>query len=210
MNCRMKTQWTFILSICFFQCIGQNSVLPLIIDIKIEKEYELTESRRWHESIIQDNGYVVNSDSVKQKYFDIALEIKNKSDRAIALWLMTCSYNRNFIINNNYIFIRGHECDSNVPAIVRLKSGESKRYPLTLKKSIKFDYPCEYCVYGRQVETTKVGLIVLDDLYEPKLNVATYDLAMEDRSKWTIVWSNSLDLLGKQPEPAFLPLKKKN
>jgi hypothetical protein len=51
------------------------------------------------------------------------------------------------------------------------------------------------------VESTKIGLIVVDEVYDSKLNMLDYSLAMEDKSKWTIVWSNSVKLLDKQPEP---------
>ncbi len=78
---------------------------------------------------------------------------------------------------------------------------------MTLVKSIKFDYPCQYCVYGQQVETTKLGLIVINDIFETKINGFDYDLGMKDKSKWKIVWSNPLQLLGKQPQPKTIPIK---
>jgi len=67
--------------------------------------------------------------------------------------------------------------------------GESKTYQTTLSKN---------CIYGPQVEATKLGLIIIDDVYTPKLKgFMAYDLAMEDKSSWKIVWSNSLYLLNK-------------
>lgn len=48
------------------------------------------------------------------------------------------------------------------------------------------------------MEATKLGLIIIDDVYTPKLKgFMAYDLAMEDKSSWKIVWSNSLYLLNK-------------
>jgi len=68
--------------------------------------------------------------------------------------------------NNNYIYIKGRDCDKNIPNLVEIKPGERKLYNTTLIKSINFDYPYKYCVYGKQVETTKFGLIVIGDLFK--------------------------------------------
>ena len=142
----------------------------------------------------QENGYIVNSDSVRQKYYDITLDVKNTSAMPIGIWLMRCPYQNNFLINNNYFFIKRPECDSNYPVPVKFQAGESKSYKMTLSKSIRFDYSCETCIYGPQVETTKLSLILIDDIFENKLKGPHYILAMEDKSKWRIVWSNSLQL----------------
>lgn len=197
----MKAKLIFILVLFFFQCKAQVSTLPLVIDLKVDKEYELTKSKSEYNSDGRDYGYRIKTGSVKQKYFDVTVKFTNTSDRKIGIWLMRCSFENNLLVNNNYIFIQGNICDKNFPSPVEFQPGESKDYKLTLAKSIKFDYPCEDCIHGRQVEETKIGLIVVDDFYNRKLNWLNYDLAMEDKSKWTIIWSNSLYLLGKQPEP---------
>ncbi|MCR6639683.1 MAG: hypothetical protein NVV82_12055 [Sporocytophaga sp.] len=197
----MKLKLIFIIGLFLFQSKAKDDRSPIAIDIKVEREYEVTKSKDNYIFNFLDNNYLVEADSFKQKYFDISLTFKNTSDRQVEIWLMKCSFEDNLLVNNNYIFIKGHECDSNFPFPVKFKPGESKTYKLTLVKSIRFDYPCQYCVFGPQVEETKIGLIVIDDYYEPNYNILSYDLAMEDKSKWTIVWSNSLKLLGKQPEP---------
>jgi hypothetical protein len=204
----MKIKWLITLSICFLRCAGQESSLPISVQISLDKEYELVRSRDFYAQTIRDNDYVVNSDSVTQKYYDISLEVRNNSNKAVSVWLMRCSYEDNFIINNNYIFGEGHACDSNYPVLIKFNPGEMIAYKMTLKKSIKFDYPCKNCVYGKQVDETRLGLIIIDDIYNPKIKGFEYDLVMGDKSKWKIVWSNSLQLLGKQPEPKFIPFKK--
>lgn len=201
----MKGKWAFVLLTFLSQCVSPDPVVPISVDIKVDKEYELIKSRDFFESTSQEDGYEINSDSVKQKYFDLTLEIHNNSDRSIGIWLMTCSYEENFIVNNNYIFIKGHPCDNNYPELLKFEPGEHKVYEMTVMKSIRFDYPCRNCVYGPQVETTKLGLILIDDLYESKLQGLGYEHGMEDKSAWTIVWSNSLNLFGQQPE--LKPLK---
>lgn len=201
---------TFFISVILLfgldKCFAQSDSLPISINIKVDKEYVRTYSKNadWWAKIIQQNNYVVSSDSIKEKYFNISLEIKNTSNRIIKIWLMTCSWEDDFIVNNNYIFIQGHECDKNFPKLIEFKPGESKVYTNTLIKSIKFDYPCQNCIYGSQVETTKLGLIVFDDIFTPALGFFSYDIAKEDKSKWQIVWSNPLYLLTKDessPKP---------
>jgi len=190
------------LILSFSECFSQEaSNLPLTLKIKVEREYILTKNKSYYQNAIWEQGLVINSDSVKQKYYDISISIKNTSNRQIGIWLMKCSWELNFIVNNNYIFIQGHECNSNYPSQIKLNPGESKFYQGTLLKSIKFDYPGNN-FFGRQVETTELGLIVVGDVF--KNNKLDYDMETEDKSKWKIVWSNPLFLFGKQPEPKFL------
>lgn len=101
---------------------------------------------------------------------------------------------------SNYIFIQRLPCDSNYPIRITLHPGESKIYRGTLLKSIKFDYPGQQ-LFGQQVETTRLGLIVVGDIFaDEKID---YFLEMEDKSKWKMVWSNALFLYGKQSENRF-------
>ncbi len=208
----MKTLLTLgILLSGLCKCFAQCDSLPIAITIQVNKEYIKTYSKKvsYVQKLIRQNGYVVKSDSIKEKYFDISLTIKNISDKTIQIWLMTCSWEDNFMVNNNYIYIRGHECNKNFPTLVEFKPRESKVYSNTLTKSMKFDYPCENCIYGPQVETTKLGLIIIDDIFNPSQGIFDYDIAMEDKSKWKIVWSNSLYLLtkdGTHPKPVHIPV----
>jgi hypothetical protein len=79
---------------------------------------------------------------------------------------------------------------------VRIDKSKSEIYKTTICKSVKFEYPYKNCVYGPQVETTKVGCIIVDDLFKPKSSTFPgYDLAMEDESLWKVIWSNPLYLL---------------
>lgn len=185
------------LTLSIYECLSQDLPLPISIIVKVEREYELKEKKADYAGIIRENDYVVNSDSVRQTFFDLNLIIKNASTASIGIWLMKCSYHNNFIINNNYMSVKGHGCDGNYPILVKFKPGEAKEYKFTLARSIKFDYPCEHCIYGTQVETTKLGLIIIDNIFENKLHVLDYDIAMGDKSLWRIIWSNSLQLLGK-------------
>ena len=192
----LKASFIFILSIssvCYLH--AQNVSDSLIVEIKVKKEYFVTHSKKFAEVIYRYENLDITKDSVAEKRFDIELTIKNASKSSMFIWLMSCSWEDNFFVNNNYIFIAGHDCDKNIPTIVEIKPDESKIYNTTLVKSIKFDYPCKNCIYGRQVEETKLGLILISDI--TKRDYINYTLSMEDKSKWKIIWSNSLPLLGK-------------
>jgi hypothetical protein len=190
---------------------AQSDSLPITVTLKVDSAYVIRYSK--HAFLIADqireNNYVVKSDSIKKHFFDISVTIKNTSDKTINIWLMKCSWTDNFMVNNNYIYLYGVECSANFPKLVKFDPGESRTYRNTLIKSIKFDYPCANCIYGAQVETTKLGLIIVDDIFNPALRMMDYSLAMADRSSWKMVWSNSLYLLTEneaRPEPAQIPL----
>lgn len=178
------------------ECYAQSDSLPISVTIKVDSAYVRTYSKKgkFIKELIRRNNYVVKSDSIKEKFFDISLTIKNISDTTIAISLMTCSWADNFIVNNNYIKIVGQECDNNFPDLVEFKPGESSVFTATLAKSMKFDYKCEGCTGFPEVETTKLGLIIINDIFRRKPFV-NYFLAMGDKSAWKIVWSNSLYLL---------------
>jgi hypothetical protein len=172
----------------------KETSFPLSVSIKIEKEYELKFPKEYF-SYEQIN---ITSDSVKQKQYDIKITLKNNSTKPIFIWLMLCSWDHNFIINNNYMFFLGIPCNKNFPKLIEFKPGEAKIYTTTLQKTIKFENPCNNCIYGPQVETTKLGLIIIDDFFKPRLEYTIgYDLAIEDKSLWKMVWSNPLYLLSK-------------
>jgi hypothetical protein len=177
-------------------CYGQNDSLFISVNIKVDSEYVRTYSKKtkFIKDLIRRKQYVVKTDSIKEKFFNITLTIKNTSDTTISISLMTCSWSDNFIVNNNYMRLLGEECDNNFPHTVEFKPGEFKVFPVTLVKSMEFDYHCDGCTGFPQVETTKLGLILINNLFGRK-PFENYFLAMEDKSKWKIVWSNPLYLL---------------
>ena len=173
----------------------QDSLLPISLHLKVEKEYEQTYEKGFFLREIEQEQLFISTDSIKQKRYEIALEVKNTAQKPVSIWLMTCSWQDNILVNNNYMSMQSPGCDSNYPHQVILKPGESKLFKTTLVKSIKFDYPCKGCIYGPQVTTTKLGLILIDDIFENTLKPGfDYFLAMEDKSKWQIIWSNPLSL----------------
>lgn len=188
---------SLILILQLSACLAQCDSIPISFKIKVDKEYVRTFSKHsvMFADAIRRKVYVVKSDSIKQKEFDITLTLTNTSDTIISISLMTCSWEDNFIINNDYISFWGQECDSNFPTLVEFKPGETKVYTTKLIKSIKFDYPCDGCTGFPTTEATKLGLIIINDVYNRKPERVNYFLGMADKSMWTIVWSNALYLL---------------
>jgi len=202
-------KFSFLVSL-FLSATGflfsQGMIDSLQVGIKVKREYSVTNDKKYYEVIYRYENLDITKDSVSEKRFDIDLTITNTSSKSIFIWLMSCSWEDNFLVNNNYIFIAGHDCTKNIPTIVEIKPNETKLYNTTLIKSIKFEYPCRNCIYGRQVETTKLGLVLISDI--TKREYIDYMLNMEDKSKWKIIWSTPLSLLGKQPEPKTINIYK--
>lgn len=192
--------------------LSQYSSDSLELNIKVLKEYQVAHNKKYYEFGYRSESLNITKDTVHEKRFDIEVAIRNTSSRSMFIWLMSTFWEQNFRINNNYIYFAGRDIDHNFPNIVEVKPGESKLYYATLVMSIKFDFPCANCIYGRQVETTKLGLIIIDDVFNPQLDgFWGYDLAMDDESTWKTIWSNSLFLLTKDqanPKPVEIPVYK--
>jgi hypothetical protein len=175
----------------------ENQPTPIKIEIKIEKEYYAP-----YKGGFFDPYYLAcekKSDSIKQKRYDIELTIKNTSSTSIFICLMNCSWEDNFIINNNYVSFTGINCDKNFLVLTEIKSGQNKVYQTTLARSIRFETDCcKDCINNdNEVKTTKLGLVIINDIFEKESDgVSNYRVLMKDKSSWReIVWSNPLYLL---------------
>ena len=123
------------------------------------------------------------------KAFDIKLTIENKSKEPVSFWMMTCSWEDNFIVNNDYVDFIPHECDGNFPRSIYLKSNERKE----LKSSILKYEMTRY----QTINTTKFGLIYIDTLNSK--NPLYFDEIMGDKSRHDkIIWSNAIYLKNNQ------------
>ena len=186
-----------------------DTTLPVKIELKLIKADTVTLGKNLWADQIKRHIIEVTTDSVKEKTFDIEISIENTSQDSIIIWLMSCSWNDGFEVNNDYMYILPWACDLNSPIPFEFKGGETKTFKATLEKSIKFDYPCQYCIYGYQVLTTKLGLIVTNVRYTPKLYISTKNVFDPmDKSKWRIIWSNPLYLFGEQFQPKSVPVYK--
>jgi hypothetical protein len=135
------------------------------------------------------------TDTLMQKRFEIGLSIKNNTDHLISIWLMTCSWQQNVIINNPYIFYAGRNCDHNFPSPHKIKSHDSIYLTGVLTRDLLFENSCKNCIGtdNVNVETTKLGLIYIDTIMCKTHE--EYMSTIEDKSKWNkIIWSNPLYL----------------
>lgn len=180
---------------------NQDTSLPIKLELSLQKEYTIRLHKDDYRIDVKRYGYEVSTDSVEQKHYDVQVTIQNTSTKPVYIWMMSCSWENNFWVNNEYIFMAGHDCYKNVPTLVEIIPGAKKAYTTTLIKSIKFDHPPKYTIYGQQVETTRMGLIIVNDVGNRKdMSMSDYLLAMEDKSKWKMVWSNALYLLDRQSQ----------
>jgi hypothetical protein len=124
-------------------------------------------------------------DKSKHKMFDVNLSVLNKSTKPIAYWIMTCDWQDNFIINNDYIHLVYGICDSNCPWIFHINPGDSLVYKASVERGQESKY--------RQVEATKFGFIYIDTIRCK--NISDYQHIIGDKSKQDkIIWSNPLYL----------------
>jgi len=125
------------------------------------------------------------NDTLKTRLYEIELYLRNISGKPISLWLMTCSREDNFIINNDYTYFRNPGCDSNVPVIYHLKPDDRLNWNTTM---IKY-YHSRY----QFIKTTRFGLIYIDSLQ--CRSITDYENIIGDKSRQDkIIWSNPIYL----------------
>jgi hypothetical protein len=123
-------------------------------------------------------------DSIKMKTYDIKLSIINRSNYPIAFWIMSCSWEDDFIINNDYVYFKGRNCNANFPWIRHLNPNDS----LILTPTVWESYT-EY----QPVKTTKFGLIYIDSAKYK--HGQDFNEIIMDKSKYDhIIWSDPLYL----------------
>ena len=123
-------------------------------------------------------------DTLKHKGYNIQLSIANKSDKPIAIWTMTCSWDVNFIVNNDYIRILPWACESNFPKLFHVKPHDSLTHILTVINIGWTRYST--------ISTTRFGFIFIDSTVCKKFE--NFESFIGDKSKQQIIWSNELKL----------------
>jgi hypothetical protein len=198
----MKSTFTLLLLVALTLNLGciQTNTVPIKIKLNLEKEYTKSISKNdfWVKNQIEEQSLDVKTDSIIEHYYDITIDIENVGEKDLYIWMMSCSWYNNFKINNNYIYFYNPKggCDSNIPELKKIESKSKITINGTFRKNIKFDYPEKNSIYGKQVELTKIGLIIIDDMYKPDQNkFLDYFLYMEDKSKQKLIWSNGINLL---------------
>lgn len=167
----------------------------LTIEIELKNDYLVQ-----YAPYVGELKYVPAKKEIAQKRYDVLIRLRNNSTDTVRIWLMKCSWYDNFIINNNYISFYSPGCDGNYPRIVTINPADSFLLNSTLKRDLAWDNPCGNCVpygpvglpYGSKVKTTRVGLIFVDG--NAKLSLDDYENITLDKSRWTIIWSNPIEL----------------
>jgi len=128
-------------------------------------------------------------DTVILKTFDIKLSITNKSVKPVSFWMMTCSWEDNFIINNDYLNFIGKGCDRNFPTTRHLNPNDSLIFIANVRKSNSSRY--------QSVEASKFGFVFIDSIRCAKID--DYNNIIGDKSNQDkIIWSNPLYLNDKK------------
>ena len=160
-------------------------ILTFIFSCDNDKKKENYNERIIINARIVGNDILTCHDSVKRKTFDINLSIINKSIKPISFYLMSCSWEDNFIVNNDYIDFKGHSCDKNFPRLNHLKSNDS----IVLKTTVIKYEMTRY----QNIVTTKFGLVFIDT--SSCKSPMNFDEIIGDKSKHDkIIWSNALNL----------------
>jgi hypothetical protein len=189
----MKIFVVALVLISALSCANKKSIdhssldSDLLVRIYLEHEYSVP----YHGKL----NYEPDNDSIFKKKFDIKVNLINNSDSVISIWLMICSWDMDFIINNTYIYIDGKDCNANFPALVKINSKDSVSFDVTLSRSIEYDNPAKNSdrYDPRQAETTKLGLIPITSINCKKPD--QFYKILFDQSKWQkILWSNPLYL----------------
>jgi len=118
------------------------------------------------------------------KAYKINLSITNQSDEPIVFYIMTCSWEENFIINNDYIHFLIGQCDGNYPKRRRLNPKER----FDIKASV---YKIENTLYS-EVKETRFGFIYVDS--SDCKNPGDFRKIVGDKYRQKVFWSNALDL----------------
>ncbi|HCC92825.1 MULTISPECIES: hypothetical protein [unclassified Empedobacter] len=190
-----------ILLVIAFITIGALKIFkteksPITINLQLEKKSSTKLNKHsygWILDQIKDDDLIISSDSVIVNDYEVKIDIQNTEKKEIYLWMMNCSWDQNFEINNNYIQFYNQGCDKNSPQLFKIAPNSKITLKGTLRKDLKFQYGDDN--FDNEVKLTKIGLIIIDDIYNPKLKMFDYDLNIKDKSKHKIIWSNGIDLL---------------
>ena len=135
--------------------------------------------------VIRSYDTISYLDTFKHKGFDIKLTLTNNSSLPISFWIMACSWDYNFIINNDYIKILGWTCHGNYPIIRHLKSNDSIVFKVSV---IRLDQS-----FGQIVDDTRFGFIYIDSI-KCKKDKDYMNIISDKYKQDKITWSNALRL----------------
>jgi hypothetical protein len=195
----MKILYFFVLTYMLVGCkdnYGHHDINDLEVHIRVLGSHVKKATTSCYAINSQGPGQAATRTiSVDQQIFEIETVVKNNGKRPAFIWLMCCSWQENFEINNNYMSFEWEICDKNFADINKIAPGDSIILTGRLRRSPEVDHIPGCYDPGEQVPATALGLVLVDDMYHPVLDNNGYELNHRDKSKWRIVWSNPLYLL---------------
>jgi hypothetical protein len=124
----------------------------------------------------------INIDSLGFCIYSIDVLVKNNRDSNIEFWLMTCSWEENFIFDNPKIIFYNHGCDVNFPIVKLLKSLQEYHFKAKVKVL--------HSLKDINAENLKFGFVLMET--STKINVSNFirirDLYFETRKN--MIWGN--------------------
>jgi len=64
----------------------------------------------------------------KDTYYSINIDLVNNTDSIARFWIMSCSWQDNWIFNRNTVFFYIQGCDKNYPTIKQIEPGQKLTY----------------------------------------------------------------------------------
>lgn len=127
---------------------------------------------------------------IDNKNYEVLITLENNTDSVISPVLMTCSWDETFIINTLDVDYSREDCNSNYPRPVHIKAHDKVTLTAILRKNIYSSEGCQTCSEYNEPINLRMGLIFISELKK-------YDSIMEDKSLWSIIWSNPIKLSKK-------------
>ena len=147
---------------------------PLSITIELLNEKVSKNALKNFSDYDGDKPYIDNIN------YEVEITLNNNTDSILHFVSMTCSWDQNIIINTPYITYLRDDCNSNYPHVINIEPHDRRTLRAFLENK-RF-------VQGSEKEVDlRMGLIMITD-------VADYDSIMEDKSAWSVIWSNPITL----------------
>ena len=123
---------------------------------------------------------------VKGVFYSINIDLINNTDSIIQFWIMSCSWDDNFIFNTVKVHLLGWDCNKNSPEICQIAPGQIKTYNVIL------------CIRNNSViknhKDVKLGFVLIKK--EENLGGGDFDRLLHDKIKREkdIIWSNAFKI----------------
>lgn len=140
----------------------------IIVDVKVERTFDTL---------------VSFGDFESYKAIDLNLSIINKTDKAVSLWMMSCSWSDNFLFSNEMLSFSGQICDANYPVIKKIQPKDSIVFKGTALKQSAARF--------QSIDSISLGFIFIDSVYCKDMDEFLSILG-DKRKEEKIIWSQPI------------------